>query len=249
MHKIRFILLTALCLGSISTACCANDLRDPGLDHLLEKVKAVYGINLHYAEGPVSKFIDFDYSLADVKDNQTLKKAILLFVQEINLYPKNFFRYTHCQDIYFVQKLFHKQKPVDGAFSESTNYIFYDYLRDSDNTQKIRHNIHHELYHMIGSKHPFWKEHGLALEALNRIGFSYNQKYSPHERNPINFYAPPELGFITDYAMTSAEEDRAEVFACMMRPEELILIEQWAQKDKILFKKVKMMKEFLKEAF
>jgi hypothetical protein len=249
MGKIRLILLTALCLGSLSTLCCAQELRDPALDHILEKVKAVYGINLHYAEGPLSKFIDFDYSLADVKDDQALKKVILLFVQEISLYPKDFFRDAHCQDIYLVQKLFYKQKPTDGVFLESTNSIFYDYARDWDNAQKIRHNIHHELFHMIGSKHPFWKEHGPAWEKLNRIGFFYNQIYNRHERNPINFYAPSEPGFITDYAMASAEEDRAEVFACMMIPEELSLMEQWAQKDKILFKKVEMMKEFLKKAF
>lgn len=249
MHKIRFIFLTALCLGNISAACCAEELREPSLDHLLEKVKAVYGINLHYAEGPVSKFINLDYRLADLEDSQVLKKVVFLFAQEISLYPKDFFRHAHCQDIYFVQKLFYKQKPVDGVFSENTSYIFYDYRRGGDNTQRIRHNIHHELYHMIGSKHPFWKGHGPAWEALNRIGFSYSRKYNPHERNPINFYAPSEPGFITDYAMASAQEDRAEVFACMMIPEQSKLMEQWAQKDKILFKKVEMMKEFLKEAF
>jgi len=247
MRKIKFILLTALYLGSISAAGYAEKLREPPLDQLIEKVKAIYGINLHYAEGPVSKFIDFDYSLTNVKDYPTLEKAILLFIQEISLYPKNFFRYAHCQDIYFVQKLFYKQKPVDGFFSKSTNYIFYDYLRSSSNTQKTRHKIHHEIYHLVGSKHPFWKEHGPAWEALNRTGFSYNQKYNLHERNPINFFAPPEPGFVTDYAMSSAEEDRAEVFACMMLPVELKLMEQWAQKDKILFKKVEVMREFLEE--
>jgi hypothetical protein len=100
---------------------------------------------------------------------------------------------------------------------------------------------------MIGGRHPFWKERGPAWEAFNRPGFSYHKKYSPNERNPINFYAPPEPGFITDYAMVSAQEDRAEVFACMMIPEELSLMEQWAQKDKILSKKVEMMKEFLRQ--
>jgi hypothetical protein len=246
-RKIGSLLFIAFCLGSISAACCAEELRDPDLDRFLEKVEAVYGIDLHYAEGPASKYADFDYSLADVEDRPALEKAILLFVQEINQYPKDFFRNAHCRDIYFVQKLFYKQKPVDGAFSGRANYIFYDYARCSGNTQMIRHYIHHELYHMIGSRHPFWKERGPAWEAHNRHGFSYNQKYDAHERNPINFSAPPEPGFITDYAMASPEEDRAEVFACMMIPEELSLMEEWAQKDRILFKKMEMMREFLKE--
>jgi hypothetical protein len=248
-HKIRSILLTTLFLGSISAACYAEELRTPSFDHVLEKVKTIYGINLHYAEGPTSKFIDLDYSLADSKNNQALKKAILLFIREISLYPKNFFRSAHCQDVYFVQRLFYKQNPVDGLFSLGTNFIFYDYSRRSNNTPMVRHYIHHELYHMIGSKHPFWKEHNTEWEALNRIGFAYNQKYSPPGRNPINFYAPSEPGFTTDYAMTSAEEDKAEVFACIMIPEELKLMEQWAKKDKILFKKIEMMREFLRGTF
>jgi hypothetical protein len=249
LHKIGLVLLTSLCLGSISVECRAEELRDPALDRLLEKVEADYGIDLHYAEGPAPKFTDLVYSLADVKDKPVLEKAILLFIQEISLYPRNFFRYAHCRDIYFVRRLFYKKKPVEGVFSAGANYIFYDYSRRGDNTQKIRHYIHHELYHAIGSKHPFWRERGPAWEALNRKEFSYSQKYDPHKRNPINYYAPPELGFITDYAMASAEEDRAEVFACMMIPEQFSLMEQWAQKDRILFDKVEMMKEFLKEAF
>ena len=239
------ILLTALYFGSISVACSAEELRDPALDQIVEKVKADYGINLHYSEGPVPKFSGFNYGLAGVGDKEILKSAVLIFVQEIGLYPKDIFRYAHCQDIYFVKKFFYEELPIDGFFSLSTNYIFYDYLRGSNNTQKTRHKIHHEIYHLIGSKHSFWKEHGPEWNALNRAGFSYDPKYHPQERNPVNFYAPSELGFVTDYAMWSAEEDRAEVFACMMIPQEFRLLKQWAQKDNILFEKLKMMKEFL----
>lgn len=248
MHKIKFLILTALSLVSILTTCYAAELSDSALDNIIEKVKADYGISLHYAEGPSAESIGFDYCLADAKDDQILKNAIFLFVQEISLYSKDFFRNAHFQDIYFVHKLFYNKKPVDGLFSQSTNYIFYDYFRGNSNTQKVRHNIHHEIYHMIGSKHPFWKEHDAAWKALNHAGFSYNEKYSPHEPNPINFYAPPEPGFITDYAMSSPEEDRAEVFACMMVPEELRVMNKWAQKDDSLFKKVEMMKQFLSES-
>ena len=52
IQKIRLVFLTALCLGSIAAVGYAEELRDPALDPLLEKVKAAYNINLHYAEGP-----------------------------------------------------------------------------------------------------------------------------------------------------------------------------------------------------
>lgn len=230
-------------------AWCAQELSDSVLSRLLEKVKAVYGVDLHFAQGPASKFKDIDYDLAQAPDKQALEKAILLFVQEISRYPAYFFRSANCRDIYFVQNLFYQQKPVDGIFSAGKNYIFYDTTRHSGNPQMIRHYIHHELYHMIASRHPFWKKHGPIWEALNRRGFSYHQKNTSHERNPINFSAPLEPGFITDYAMVSSEEDRAEVFACMMISQELGLMEEWAQKDRILFNKVEMMKEFLKRLF
>jgi hypothetical protein len=247
MFKPIFFLLTAFCLGTISAAAFAEDLQDPAMGRLLEEIIEDYGVDLFYAEGPASKPKDLDYDLADTDDSRILETAVMLFAQEIRLYPKNFFRAAHCRGVFFVRKLFYKRKPADGMFLEGAHFIFYDYSRHSENTRQIRHYIHHELFHMIGSRHPFWKERGPAWEALNRSGFLYNKKYNPQERNPINFYAPPEPGFITDYAMTSAEEDRAEVFACMMIPEELALLEEWAQKDKILFKKEEMMKEFLAE--
>ena len=149
-----------------------------------------------------------------------------------------------------MKNLFFKQKPVEGLFLEGKNFIFYDYSRSSGNEQKIRHNIHHEIYHMLGSRHPFWKEHSTDWQVLNRPGFAYNpEEYNPHGQNPINSMAPPEPGFITNYAMASAEEDRAEMYASLMLPEERRLLEQWALKDKILFRKVELMKEFLKIFF
>jgi hypothetical protein len=249
MRTLRSIIVTGIIFVGSLTACCAEELSDPALDRLLRQVKEVYGVNVHYAEGPPAQFADLYYSLADARDIKKLRKAVALFIQEINLYPRDFFRDARCQDIYFVKGLFYEKKPTEGIFSLNTNFIFYDYARSSGNTHKIRHSIHHELYHVIGSKHPFWNEHGVQWETLNSSEFSYGVKRGKRASNPVNIYAPSELGFVTEYAMVSAEEDRAEVFAYMMRPDELRLVEQWAQKDTILFKKVTMMKEFLKVAF
>lgn len=246
----RTIFVTTLLLFSLVKIGFSETrpLRDEGLDKVLSKVREVYGIELHYMEGPNQIFTDLSYSLADPQDKEVLKKTILTFVQEISRYPTDFFTKAGCRDIYFVQRLFMNRKPIEGVFSTSTHYIFFDYSRSNHNAQKIRHNIQHELFHMIGSRHPFWTQYGRMWESVNRPGFLYNAKdYDLHGSNPINPLAPPEPGFITAYSMASPEEDRAEMYACMMLPEERALLEQWAQKDVILNKKLEMMRLFLKE--
>ena len=249
INKTTVLLCTLFSFVGFWSAACAQELQDPSLDKILEKVKNVYGINIHYTQGPLPKPANMNYQLADIQDKKILRKVILQFVQEIGLYPKNFFRSAQCQDIYFVQKLFYKQQPVDGIFSQGTNFIIYDYSRESENTQKIRHRIHHELYHMIGSRRLFWKTLNPTWESYNRPGFIYDIKYNPHGTNPKNIFAPAEPGFITHYAMASAEEDRAETFAGLMISQERRLLEQWAKNDEILFHKMKVMKQFIKEAF
>jgi hypothetical protein len=247
--NIQRLILTVLWL-CIAAVGHAEDLHDAALNRVLQNVKDVYEITLHYTELPAEKFAGLNYSLADLEDKDALIETVLIFVNELKAYPKNFFKNAGCQDIYFVQKLFINDRPVEGAFSTATQYIFYDYSRSHQNKQKMRHNIHHELFHMIGSKHSFWAQYGRMWLAVNRPGFVYNPKdYNMHAPNPLNNLATAEPGFITAYAMASPEEDRAETFACFMIPEERALMQQWAQKDVILQKKLGMMTEFVKEIF
>ena len=82
--------------------------------------------------------------------------------------------------------------------------------------------------------------------ALNPAGFIYGeQTKSWKEINPVNVGAPNQLGFVTDYAMTSVEEDKAEVFACLMQEKHKKLIARWAQKDTVLRKKIQVIKDFV----
>ncbi|PIW64719.1 MAG: hypothetical protein COW13_00590, partial [Candidatus Omnitrophica bacterium CG12_big_fil_rev_8_21_14_0_65_50_5] len=109
-----------------------------------------------------------------------------------------------------------------------------------------RHSIHHELFHMMAMQTPGYQTEEKSWSDWNPAGFAYGeQTKSWRELNPVNTGAPNQLGFVTDYAMTSVEEDKAEVFACLMQDKHRMLITRWAEKDAVIRKKIQAIKDFV----
>ncbi len=125
--------------------------------------------------------------------------------------------------------------------------MFFDFLRFADNKALKKHSIHHELFHMMAMQTPgyeFMKDDVWLL--MNPEEFVYGEQIKPlGEVNPYNLQAPNQLGFVTDYAMASIEEDKAEVFACLMQKAHKRLVYQWAQKDELMRQKIQAIKDFV----
>ena len=84
-------------------------------------------------------------------------------------------------------------------------------------------------------------------EALNTVGFKYSQESGEQKKEVLDPRNPPAKGFVTDYAMTLAAEDKAEVFACLMIPAQNKLLSRWAKTDEILRKKIEAVKYLVNE--
>lgn len=150
-----------------------------------------------------------------------------LLVAGISLYPPEFVRKSGLKTIMLVDKLHYSTQPRKAVPVFRTGTLYLDpapeviaYLQDV---------FHHEYFHMIDTR---MAEEGLFVsrrsrqdkiidpewEALNVLTFRYGSGGS-RNRQPDGFIGmgSVERGFLNSYSMTAVEEDKAEVFAGLIR--------------------------------
>ena len=231
--------------GGFPPAFAGQDLVS-SIDGHIERLEARFDIPIKYKDVfPASS--DIQYSLIPPEEYRLLNDYLDLFEDEINKYPPGFFKRRHLTCIVLVERLFKGETPVEGMYNSGRRVMLFDILRSDRNQSLQRHSIHHEIFHMMAQQLLVF---GLLDDgnwaALNSRDFVYGkQNRSSREQNPVNRFAPNQLGFVTDYAMQSVAEDQAEVFACLMQKEHKRLIEAWQKNDEILRRKIQAIKEFV----
>lgn len=168
-------------------------------------------------------------------DLPDLKRYAKLYFEEIFKYPISWMSYTTPPVIVFSKSLSRKGEAIggteQGVIIFNTSTIF-----DEDFTRKT---IHHELFHWViqktGTLHdPDWPG------ALS----NYAGKYDLLSEN--NYLEHPKDGFVTGYATTNSNEDRAEIYAYLFMGARQDKLDKWLESDKILKKKVDYIKTLIR---
>lgn len=217
-------------------------------DRLTEQAGALeerYGFTIHFERVPPPPDHRFFYEALEPAERRAFARYFEIFTEELRKYPASFFRTHGVREIVLVKKLFANQKPAQGMYLPGYKRMYFDVTRHVRSVDTMRHNIHHELYHMMAVELGGWSLHDPAWAALNDAGFTYGEKITRATINPINRGAPGRPGFVTYYAMSSIEEDRAETFAALMIPHQHRLITRWAERDPVLKRKMERMKKFV----
>jgi hypothetical protein len=207
-----------------------------------------YGVTFVYKDLPEPPSPRILYTGAEPDDQDKLFDYLKLFYQELAKYPQSFFHGKDLKIVVFVKKLFVKEKPAEGLFSYQNKVIFFDFLRNDQNALAQRHSIHHEFYHMMDVMQPGWRDP--VWDTFNEPGFSYGPaavKNREAKRGRGYKVFREQKGFITPYSMTSAEEDKAEIYASLMIESQNAILQRWMQDDAILNKKTRYIQNRIKE--
>ena len=208
------------------------------IDAVASRIQTQYPFKLAYKDFSAKSPLAITYQPADKKDYRDLLAYLKLFEEEIRKYPKSFFDNARLEKVVFVKKFFNGEQPVEGFYARDEHLIFMDFLRSKGNPITQRHNVHHEFYHMMeaqmagdpGRNNPEW-----AL--LNDATFVYRKENVLRQDS-----AAPFFGFTSEYAMVSPEEDRAEVYACLLISSQSKIAHRWMRHDTVLKKKVDYIK-------
>lgn len=222
----------------------------PAIDSLIIDMKFTYGITIEVKKPSATSWetsiIDFDpLSKSDYKE---LSKYVYLFREEFFKYPKEFIEHTHLKKVAFVKHLTNQKVEVAAMPDYYQENLYMDiFVGNYDKTYQ-RHVVHHEFYHMIEEQlngNTYFKDPEWAK--LNDPSFQYGSGGINARSSDMQPVIHPLDGFISLYAASGLEEDKAELFAGLMTTEEKTKIRNWAETDKILDKKIKYLSAFLKK--
>lgn len=174
-----------------------------------------------------------------------LAKYSQLLGEEISIYPPALIRRTRMKRLVLCSELAFNGG-LRGAIPDYWHGDLYlDVARGAASPPYQRTALHHEFFHLIDFQDDGEVYRDDAWSALNPIDFRYgpggvNVQDDPSGSLP-NEKAP---GFLTAYATSGVEEDKAEVFSrLIMVPRE---VERRSNADPIIGRKVARMKELLK---
>ncbi len=217
------------------------------LENIIGRIKKQFAIDIIYQDFPDLGWHKASFKGSTQKDHEDLVRYLNLFAKELGKYPKCFFEKTQLKAVILVKKLFYKDKPAEGFYDWRNNMVIWDFLRSRHSELAQRHNIHHELFHLIEYAAlgylPDWQD--ITWAQLNDPAFQYGRKNIWDPRDRQSFLEPEVQGFLTPYSMTAIEEDKAEVFACLMMDTQSKIVYRWIKDDPILDAKVRFIKDFM----
>lgn len=164
------------------------------------------------------------------------KRAVRVLEQELSIYPPEFLRQSGLRRIVLTSGL-----TEDGRVIPSLpNYHRTLILDPNAGASYLRRLVHHELFHFIDYSDDHIVRTDAEWNELNDKEFLYGEG-GRHLRTPGAAQLRADLpGFLSLYATSAVEEDKAEVFAFLMvAPRQVDLI---TQGDSILRAKVALMK-------
>ncbi len=226
-----------------SSFLAAQSLSD--IEQLIAGIQQDFGARVILTELPAVPETKIVVAPPGPEDAKDVHAFLLLLKEELGRYPDCFFKEIRLKCVFLVKRQFYENSPTEGLYQIGHDFIMLDFLRNRGNKIKQRHNIHHELYHMLENQAGFsWA--GDLWGSMNVPGFQYEYP-RPRQRsaNPLNYYAPSIPGFVTDYSMKSPDEDRAEIFASLMVENQNRIVHKWIKNDAILKRKVEILKQTL----
>lgn len=180
---------------------------------------------------------------------QAINKYLPQFLQEWRLYPRTLVTHTNLKYIVFGTgfQLAQEQRKRNAIPDYYHDAMYYDVgLSLTGELQKkyLLEIIHHEFFHFIDYKDDGEVYDDKVWKKLNRPEFRYGRGgisvQSDSSQGTVTDKIP---GFISRYATSGVEEDKAEIFRCMMV--NLLELEARAEKDIILSNKIARMKTLL----
>jgi len=202
------------------------------LRELSEELRASHEVEILHASGPFRIELGAHTLQGTDAPEAPLSAATVIVADELALYPPEFVRRSMLRRVMLCSAL--REDAV--AIPSLPNYrrtLLLDVEADPDFLRRL---LHHEIFHFVDLA-----DDGVLLwdptwERLNRPDFDYGRG-GRDMREPIaSALTDEQPGFLTRYATSALEEDKAETFAFLMAQPALVAAR--AATDPVLAAKV-----------
>ena len=150
-------------------------------------------------------------------------------------YNPNFLNKVNLKFIVLCENLIVSEINAAGIPNHIMRTLIIDIKFDKNFFERV---LHHEVFHLINDSYKnYFSEND--WKRFNNTEFKYSECSTCSNRLNLNLLEKNN-GFLTEYSMSTASEDMAEVFSFMMT--DMNTVENKASKDHILNKKMLFIK-------
>ena len=167
--------------------------------------------------------------------SKSVDQKFNLIKKNLDRYNSNFLNKINLKFIVLCENLIVSEISAAGVPNHKMRTLIIDINFDRNFFERV---LHHEVFHLINDSHKSyflendWKK-------FNNSEFKYSECSTCSNRLNLNLLEKNN-GFLTEYSMSTASEDMAEVFSFMMTDMEVIINK--ALKDPILNEKILFIK-------
>ena len=167
---------------------------------------------------------------------KNIEKKLPIIEKNLNRYSSIFLNKINLKYIVMCENLSVSQIRAAGVPNITTRTLVVDIKFNEEHFERV---LHHEIFHMINDSHKKiflfeeWKN-------FNNSEFKYAKCSTCSDRLGLSLLKENK-GFVTEYSMSTASEDMAEVFSFLITDKKKI--ENKALKDPILNKKILFLKK------
>jgi len=224
-----------------------NDQRPPADRHgrsVAQTIWEKYAIQvIEDQEYPVKTFHGLiGASNADARE---LKFYYLNIASEFLLYPPGVVKQSRLKRIVLCRGLSFAGQHRAAVPDFEHDTLYYDVVRGAYSRSYQRHAIHHEFFHIIDYEDDGQVYSDETWAGLNPPTFRYGDGGAKMQGDPLSGLPTEIPGFLTTYATSGVEEDKAEMFAYMIT--DYNVVAKRAADDVVIQKKMVAMKRLLEE--
>ena len=167
--------------------------------------------------------------------SKSVDQKFNLIKKNLDRYNSNFLNKINLKFIVLCENLTVSEISAAGVPNHKMRTLIIDINFDQNFFERV---LHHEVFHLINDSHKSyflendWKK-------FNNSEFKYSECSTCSNRLNLNLLEKNN-GFLTEYSMSTASEDMAEVFSFMMTDMEVIINK--ALKDPTLNEKILFIK-------
>ncbi|MBW2459162.1 MAG: hypothetical protein JRI68_31990 [Deltaproteobacteria bacterium] len=217
---------------------------------LSEQLRTRRGVEILHARTPFAVGLAHGPVAGHAADEGPLAAATVVLVDELSLLPRSFLERAGLRRVMLCAELREARRPIPSL----PNYRNTLLLDAEASPSYLRRLIHHEVFHFADLA-----DDGVVLadpgyRALTPPGFEYGSGGRTMRERSSSAFGEAPAGFVSRYATSAIEEDKAEVFAFLMtRP---AAMDQLGRRDPVVAAKaayvrmvVALLSDELDEAF
>ena len=209
MKFFKFIILFIILAFPVNANTIYNLVKIPNLE--IYKANSMNGVKYLRATKPFQVGIRNDNVTCFNSDIKNIEKKFQLIQKNLNIYQPNFLKKINLKYIVLCENLSVSEIDAAGVPNFKMKTLIIDINFNKKYFERI---IHHEVFHIINDS---FKDYFNEKEwkSYNPKNFEYAECSTCSDRINLSTIKKTN-GFLTEYSMSTASEDMAEVFSFLV---------------------------------